>query len=186
MKPWEVLINPEELALERDAYRVGSAGRKAWVAMAAAAARHAYPKVIEATIGNELVDHFGFHEDGKSLDGETEGMKIRRVEAWLKSPDQETEGAVADSIDPSRQLEIWEDDLRPPDDSEDSWMWFHCVGQLLAQSVTHSADGDGHITRPDSSYYWPAQVCAARCVVAAAKSINDVDAIRAAAEIPRQ
>ena len=180
MKAWEVLQKPEEIALEAAAYERAAEGRHAWVAMAAAAARHAYPIVIERA-GEDAME-CGFHEDAPSMDGESEGMKIRRVEGWLAAPSPETHAAVVASIDPSRQLEIWEDDLRPPDDSEDTWQWFMCVGQLCAQSVAHEAGGT--ITRADSSYAWPAEVCAVRCVVAAAKAIGDVAAIRKATGLP--
>jgi hypothetical protein len=56
--------------------------------------------------GGKLAYDWGWAEDAPCLDGESEGMKLRRVEAWLAAPGPDTLAACAGAIDGSRQLEI--------------------------------------------------------------------------------
>jgi hypothetical protein len=166
---WTYSIEPEERGLEVWVHRLAQSGRRAYTTAAAAAARYVYPISIER--GGEMAHEYGFHEDDISMDGEPPGMQVKRVETWLESPTEDNLLAVEISIDPSRQLNVWDDDLYPSDD--DMWFWFLEVAHLTALAATAPEEwGDGRV---EESYTWPAQVCAARAVVCALKTIRTPD-----------
>ena len=100
---------------------------RACIAAALAAAQVALPIVMERG-GREA--HDVFDADRPSMDGEPAELQLRRVEAWLADPSEQNRAAVERSIDPSRQLNVWDDDLNPPSDA--MWWWFLEVGQLAA------------------------------------------------------
>lgn len=172
--PWVHSVLPVEQGLELWVAELASIGREAMCRAAAAAGRYAYPIAMER--GGEMAIESNFHEDAPSQDGEPTGRQIRRVEEWLAAPSNETLTAVEKSIDPSRQLDVWCEDLYPAPD--DMWFWFLEVGQLAAFAVTHPEEGDKP-DEEDMSYDWPAAVCASRAVVCALKTIRtptgDVD-----------
>jgi hypothetical protein len=161
----------EEAGLEIWACRLAALDRRAGATAAAAAARHVLPVVLERA--GEAAIEYGISEEADAVDGEPEAAKVGRVEAWLAAPGKRTLAAVKDALDPSRQLEVWDDDLLPAD-HETAWAWFTGVGQLCAASVT-AKDGSAAGPLGSSSYGWPARVCAARCVVSAAKCLVDDD-----------
>lgn len=163
---WEHSIEPEERGLEVWVYQLARFGRRAYTTAAAAAARYAYPVSLER--GGEMARECGFHENSPSMDGEPPGLQLKRVETWLASPSADTLQAVHASIDPSRQLNVWDEDLYPSDDG--MWFWFLEVAQLVAYAATVPEEwSDGDVAE---SYTWPAQVCAARTVVCALKTIR--------------
>lgn len=168
-KLWEHSNLKEEQGLEIWMTQIAQHGRNAYVTAAVAAARYAYPIVIAAA--GDLAMECGLDEKSPSEDGESEGMKIRRVEQWLRNSSKLNFDLVKESIDPSRQLEVWEEDLYP--DEESMWWWFTAVGQLCANAVVHKEKIPAK--RSDSSYDWSAPVCATRCVIAALKAIRKVD-----------
>src|SRR5213079_2008883 len=65
---WSILTRSDEIALEELVLAIAKQGRRAWVAAALAAARHAYPIAIAA--GGDEAFEWGFAEDSPSLDGE--------------------------------------------------------------------------------------------------------------------
>lgn len=178
---WEHCLLPEEQAIEQWMLDLARHGRAAFVTAAAAAARYAYPRVME--LGGDMAIEFGFQEGAESMDGEAAGTQVCRVEAWLATPSDETLEAVKTSIDPSRQLNVWDEDLYPAPDA--MWFWFLEVAHLTASAATSSDEwSDG---RREESYTWPAAVCAARAVVCALKAVRtpDGDVGRDAQEIAR-
>lgn len=163
---WAHSLEPEERGIEVWIHRLAQFGRRAYTTAATAAARYVYPISIQR--GGEMARECGFHEEDLSMDGEPPGMQVKRVETWLTSPSEDTLLAVEDSIDPSRQLNVWDEDLYPANDG--MWFWFLEVAQLTALAATVAEKwSDGDI---EESYTWPAQVCAARAVVCALKTIR--------------
>jgi hypothetical protein len=105
------------------------------------------------------------------MDGESIGMQIRRVETWLTAPSDKTFEEAAAALDPTRQLVLWDDDLRPAPDAYDvSWQWFMEVGQLCVCVCTNAIDGGNSSS---TTYYdWSATDCAARVLVCCAKALR--------------
>ena len=167
--PWPLLVLPEERGLEAWVGWSALHGRRAFVAVAAAVARFAYPIVIERA-GEEAMKN-GLHVDAPTADGASEGEKLRRVAAWLADPSPSTLAAVKAGIDGTRQLEVWDEDLTPPDD--EMWWWFMAVGELAAEAVVRKEEGV--VTKEYDSEAWPAAVCAARSAVCALRSIRRPD-----------
>lgn len=163
---WEHSILPEERAIEAWMLNLEPFGRSVYAAAAAAVARHAYPVVIER--GGDTVIECGILEGAESMDGESAGTQVQRVEAWLASPDETTLAAADASIDPSRQLNVWHEDLNPI--PEEMWCWFLEVADLAARAVTHREEWGGG--RREESATWPAPLCAARAAVCALKAIR--------------
>lgn len=166
---WEHCLFPEEQGLEIWIKQLFQLNPHAAITAAAATARYAYPIMLNAA--GDLAMECGLHEDSPSMDGASEGMKIRQVEGWLLNPTKQNFNLVRDSIDPTRQLEVWDEDLYPAEDV--MWWWFMAVGQLCAQAVVHGdLNGEEDL---DSSYTWASNTCAARCAVTALKTIRKPD-----------
>jgi hypothetical protein len=165
---WEHSVLPEEIGLERWVRSFTPFGREVLATVAVAAARTAYPSVVVRA--GEDAQSFGIAEDASSLDGEALGMQVRRVEAWLASPGDVTREALAAAFDPTRQLLIWDDDLRPSEDEYDaSWQWFLEVGQLCVATCLRPMDSE---STHSSYYWWAAPDCAARAVVCSLKALR--------------
>lgn len=166
---WEHSLEPIERGLEIWMGHLSALGRTVWVKAAAAAGRHVYP--IPRRLSQD--DRFGFQfyedEEEDANDGEPPGLLIRRVEAWLAEPCQTTFEAVSKGIDRTRQLNVWDEDLYPAEDG--MWAWFLEVGQLTALSLV--ADEEWKPGRREEAYTWPAQVCAARAMVCALKTMAE-------------
>ncbi len=68
-------------------------------------------------------------------------------------------------VDYTRQLNVWDDDLRPDDHSPEAWyLYFVEATNLLAMAVNHDGTGGPYGT-------WSAPLCAARAVVCAFKTM---------------
>ncbi len=82
---------------------------------------------------------------------------------------------MAEGNDPSRQLQVWDDDLRPSDDSA-HW-WYLDVGQCCGHAITRTT-GD---PRKHSYYDWDPEACVGRGLVLAVRGLRakgaDIDAI---------
>jgi hypothetical protein len=168
-EPWAHCLLPEERALEQWMMALAPFGRAAYTRAAAAAARHAYPIVMER--GGEMAIECNFQEGAPSMDGEAAGTQVRLVEAWLAAPSDATLAAVKAGIDPSRQLNVWDEDLYP--DPSGMWFWFLEVAHLASfAAASAEAWTEG---RREESYTWPAEVCAARAVVCALKAVRAPD-----------
>lgn len=165
---WAYATGEVEQGLEVWVGKIAEHGRAAYVRAAAAAARWAYPTAI-ARAGEEAIAA-GLAEEAPSPDGESEGMKILRVEGWLARPSEARRAAVRAAIDPTRRRAAWEHELG--EDDETSWWWFFEVGQLCAMAVVHDeAVGDDDNA---SAYRWTAPRCAERAVIAAFKAARSV------------
>lgn len=168
-EPWEHCSLPEERALEQWMLALARFGRAAYTRAAAAAARYAYPIVMER--GGEMAIECSFQEGAPSMDGAAAGTQVRLVEAWLTAPNDATLAAVKAGIDPSRQLNVWDEDLYP--DPSGMWFWFLEVAHLTSCATTSAEEWTQG--RREESYTWPADVCAARAVVCALKAVRAPD-----------
>ena len=138
-------------------------------------AQHGYPMAIAA--GGIGLENMGFHASEGSMDGAPVETQIALAAAWLDAPDRAHLAAVAGGNDPSRQLQIWDDDLRPPDDRA-HW-WYSDVGQCCGHAITQATGNP----RGDSYYEWPPETCVGRGLVIAVRGLRqkgaNLDAILA-------
>lgn len=165
---WEHATSPEQRGLERWVHAFAPLGRRTLAQVALGAARWAYPSVVSRA-GEDAVA-FAIAEEAPSMDGESIGMQLRRVEAWIADPGELSIEALENAFDPTRQLVLWDDDLRPPEDAYDiSWHWFMEVGQLCVATCLHSMSPPGS---GSEYYHWSALQCAARAVVCCCKAMR--------------
>ena len=161
---WEHCSGPLECGLETWMLSLSEFGRPTYSKAAAVAGRMTYPVALQR--GGDMAEIF--QENSPSLDGAPAGMQIRLVENWLENPTNENLELVKEGSDPSRQLNIWDEDLYPSDDM--MWMWFLEVGQLTTYSVVADEDIKSRPTKEPNT--WPPSLCAARSVVCAAKTLR--------------
>jgi hypothetical protein len=159
-----------EQGLEVWLVKIAGYGRAAYVRAAAAAARWAHPTAL-ARAGEEAVAA-GLGEEAPVPGGESEGVKLRRVEAWLAEPSTERRAAVQAMVDPSRRLTVW--DLEIEAGGEFAWWWFFAAAELCALAVVRDElagdDDDAGAER------WTAPCCAGRAVLAAFKAARSREA----------
>lgn len=128
------------------------------------AAQYGLPIVLDR--GGSGLEGVGFHASEASVDGAPVETQIARAAAWLDCPDAAHLEAVVQANDPSRQLQIWDDDLIPND--ERAHWWYADVGQCLGHAITRaSGRPDG-----DSYYEWPPEVCVGRGLVIAVRGLR--------------
>jgi len=119
--------------------------------------------VAEGGIG---LEGMGFHASEPSLDGAPVETQIALAAGWLDEPDAAHLAAVVAANDPSRQLQVWDEDLRPSDDRA-HW-WYVDVGQCCGHAITRTA-GD---PRKHSYYEWPPETCVGRGLVVAVRGLR--------------
>lgn len=139
-------------------------------------AQYGFPLAVAA--GGIGLDGMGFHASEPSLDGAPVEAQIELAARWLDTPDDTHLAAVAAGNDPARQLQMWDDDLRPSDDRA-HW-WYLDVGQCCGHAITRTT-GD---PRKGSYYDWPPESCVGRGLVVAVRGLRskgaDLRAILAA------
>ncbi len=172
---WHHADMPELAGLEQWGTDLAARDRMAGIGALVRTAQHGYPLAIAA--GGIGLDGMGFHASEGSMDGAPVETQIALAAAWLDAPDGAHLAAVSAGNDPSRQLQIWEDDLRPPDDRA-HW-WYSDVGQCCGYAITTkktNANGDGY-------YEWPPETCVGRGLVVALRGLREkganIDAILA-------
>lgn len=138
-------------------------------------AQYGLPRALAA--GGIGLENMGFLASEESMDGAPVETQVALAAAWLDAPDADHLSRVAAGNDPSRQLMIWDDDLRPPDDRA-HW-WYADVGQCCGHAITRTtgrADGDGY-------YEWPPETIVGRGLVIAVRGLREkgasIDAILA-------
>lgn len=164
---WKHCILQEEKGLELFMQTIATYDKTTLITLAHEIADFAYPIAIERAGEDALC--CGLHIDAPSMDGASEGMKLKLVKQLLDNPTANNLQKVKDSIDPTRQLEVWEEDINPS--GYDMWQWFTTVGQLCALAVVNDEDKD--IDDEGNSLFWPGSICAIRCIIAALKSIRN-------------
>ena len=164
---WEADQPPSERGIEGWIEAITVADRWSGIAAAAAAAQWALPLVTSASNANTGID-FGGPDDG--LGGDVSPREqVSRVRQWLKTPTPQATRAVSEAAERTRQLNVWDEDLRPLADDPSTWYWYFVeAANLLTFAVVNNETGD-----PDGSdINWPASVCAARSGVCAHRSIH--------------
>lgn len=164
--PWEFADAPELVGLERWGRELAQRDRVAGIGALVAAAHHGFP--IAAERGGSALEGMGFtgNDDDPIHDGAAVQVQIARALAWLDAPGDVTAERVDQAFDRTRQLNVWEDDLRPPEDS--TFYWYLDVGQACCAAILDvGADPNG-----DSYYHWPTPTCVGRGLVMAARGLR--------------
>lgn len=167
-KGWEHADSAELAGLEAWATDLAKRDRMAGIGALVRTAQLGIPRVLEA--GGIGLDHMGFKASEPSADGAPVETQIALAAAWLDAPDAKHTAAVSAGNDPSRQLQVWDDDLRPSDDSA-HW-WYSDVGQCCGHAITRTK-GD---PAKDSYYDWPSETCVGRGLVIAVRGLRGVGA----------
>jgi hypothetical protein len=116
---------------------------------------------------------FAFLESDPCLDGEPIEKQIKNVENWLNDPTKENMKIVQKGIDPSRQMNIWEEDLFPPDDQ--MWAWIIENTQLLSMAIVAGDSEQYDYDMEKSPYSWSYKACVSRSAICSLKSIAKKD-----------
>jgi hypothetical protein len=162
---WHHADTPELAGLEQWGTELAKRDRMAGIGALVRTAQHGFPVAIAA--GGIGLDSMGFHASEGSLDGAPVETQIAIAAAWLDAPDRTHLAAVSAGNDPSRQLQIWDDDLLPSDDRA-HW-WYSDVGQCCGHAITRTKG-----TASGSSYYdWPPEVCVGRGLVVAVRGLRE-------------
>lgn len=161
---WEYADTPELAGLEKWGTMLAQRDRSIGIAALVRVAQHGFRIAIAA--GGIGLDGMGFHASEPSIDGAPVEKQIELAASWLDAPDAAHRAAVAAGNDPSRQRQMWDDDLRPSDDSA-HW-WYLDVGQCCGHAITRTA-GD---PRKDSYYDWPPETCVGRGLVVAVRGLR--------------
>ena len=165
--PWDGSETELEGGLERWVEALAEADGRLGVRVAIACAEHALPLVRESAAASGL--DFGGPDDewGCSMAPSEQLGAVRR---WLDEGDE----LPPPTVDYTRQLNVWEDDLRPPDESPGTWFtYFVEATNLLAMAVLHGPE-------PGPYGEWRGPRCAARSAVCAYKAMNRDDGDRIA------
>ncbi len=175
---WEHADSPELAGLEQWGTGLAIRDRLAGIGALVLTAQYGYPLAVAA--GGIGLDNMGFHTSEAaegSMDGAPVETQIALAAAWLDAPDTAHLAAVSAGNDPARQLQIWDDDLRPPDDRA-HW-WYSDVGQCCGHAITQ-VEGDAS---GDSYYEWPTETCVGRGLVVAVRGLREkgasIDAVLA-------
>jgi hypothetical protein len=172
---WEHADTPELAGLEQWGTQLATADRMAGIGALVRTAQHGFPLALAA--GGIGLDGMGFHASEAAMDGAPVETQIALAAAWLDAPDRAHLDAVAAGNDPSRQLQVWDDDLLPSDDRA-HW-WYFDVGQCCGHAITRAkGQASGH-----SYYEWPPETCVGRGLVVALRGLREkganIDAILA-------
>ena len=158
---WEHADTELLVGLERWGTELAVRNRQAGVAALVLAAQAGFSRVAEA--GGEELLSMGFFANEPCADGAPTEAQLMRCARWLVDGDVDP---VAAAFDPSRQLYVWDDDLRPGD--EVSHYWYLDLGQCCCAAVLNQqgdAAGGGY-------YEWPPEVCVGRGLVVAARGLR--------------
>jgi len=164
--PWPHADSLELVGLERWGTQLAASDREAGVCALVLAAQHGFPRVVAA--GGAAIADIGLRgrEGEPFVDGAAVEVQLGRAARWVDEPNATNRDAAADALDPTRQLHVWEDDLRPADDA--AFYWYLDVGQCACSAIVR----DGGDANGDSYYHWPASACVGRGLVVAARGLR--------------
>lgn len=166
---WYFSTLPLEKSFDTFMQQLAVQDRKLAIQFAAIFARYAFADVLKNHIVQVREIGFAFLESDLCADGEPIEKQLVNIENWLKNPTEETMESVVKGIDPSRQVEIWEEDLFPPDDQ--MWLWIIENTQLLSIAVM-AGNSEAQDNLPDANpYSWSYKACVSRSAVCSLKSI---------------
>lgn len=157
--PWEGAQTELEIGLERWLESVATADGRQGVEVATAFASRA----LEVVRANAEASGLGFGgPDEEWGDSPPASEQLEAIRRWV----EEGTDLPKSTVDYTRQLNVWEDDLRPGNDSPGSWyMYFVEATNLLGMAVLH---GD----EPGPYGEWRGPRCAARSAVCTYKAMN--------------
>jgi len=162
---WEHADSPELAGLEQWATELARTDLRAALGALVRTARYGLPIILER--GGLGLDGMGFRASEPSADGAPVETQIELAAAWLDAPDQAHAEAVRAGNDPARQLQIWDEDLRPND--ERAHWWYQDVGQCCGYAITRTSGSPN-----GGSYYtWPPETCVGRGLVLAVRGLRD-------------
>jgi hypothetical protein len=139
--------------------------RTAGVGALVLATEHALPRAIAAAGAMAMDAGMTAGPDTPAMDGAPADVQLERVVAFMDDPTDDNHAAVNGAFDPTRQLHIWDDDLRPAE--AQSYLWATELGQLCCAAVLRDGGRPG-----DGSYYvWPPETCVGRGLVVAARTL---------------
>lgn len=160
---WEHADSAELAGLEQWGTELTKRNLRAGIGALVRAAQYGLPIALER--GDTGLDGMGFKASEARADGAPVETQIARAAAWLDTPDAAHRGAVAAANDPSRQLQIWDEDLIPNDDRA-HW-WYLDVGQCCGYAITRSSGGSS-----GSYYQWAPEICVGRGLVVAVRGLR--------------
>ncbi|MDQ3365490.1 MAG: hypothetical protein M3680_08685, partial [Myxococcota bacterium] len=164
--PWPAADSLELVGLERWGRQLAKADRLAGVCALVLAAQHGFPTVV--TRGGAALAEVGMRgkEGDPFVSGASVEVQLGRAARWVDEPIAANAALVRDAFDPTRQLNLWEDDLRP--DEAQAFYWYLEVGQCACAAIFRE-DGD-----PDAGAYdgWPPEVSVGRGLVIAARGLR--------------
>lgn len=176
---WDVADSDALRGLEAWGRELADRDRRLGVAALVAAAQVGFPRAMKAAGGKAA--NMGFHASEGSMDGAPVETQIERGAAWLADPGDDRFDEVVASLDPTRQLNVWDEDLLPQSD-EDAWFWYSEVGQCIA----HAISGQGGEIEGATYYEWTPPQSVGRGLVMAVRGLRKdaddaavIEAIRA-------
>lgn len=171
LRNWSFSTLNVEAALDAFMQQLAALDKKTAIQFAAVFVRYAFEHVRENHMDQIREFGFAFFESDPCMDGDSIGKQLFNVENWLSDPSPENEEVVANGVDPSRQMNIWEEDLYPSEDQ--MWQWIIETAQLLSMAVTakeSEEDDDG-----ESPYEWSYKACASRSAICSLKTVSQLD-----------
>ncbi|MFN0247388.1 MAG: hypothetical protein ACKV2T_10920 [Kofleriaceae bacterium] len=162
---WEVADTDELRGIEAWGKELAERDRRLGVAALVAAAQSGFARAMKNA--GTKADNMGFHASEGSMDGQPVETQIERGAAWLSDPSEAKLEAVVASLDPSRQLNVWDEDLLPQSD-DDNWYWYSEVGQCIA----HAISGEGGEAAGTTYYEWTPALSVGRGLVMAVRGLR--------------
>jgi hypothetical protein len=165
---WEHADTDALKGLEAWGVELAQRDRALGVAALVAMAQVGFPRAMAAA--GKGAANMGFHASEGSMDGAPVETQIARGAAWLGDPSDEKFDEVVAGLDPSRQLNVWDEDLLPQRD-EDNWFWYSEVGQC----VSHAISGQGGEPEGASYYEWTPALSVGRGLVMVVRGLRAGD-----------
>ncbi len=151
--------------LEAWGFALAQRDRRLGVAALVAFAQVGFPVAMANAAGRE--ENCGFWDSEPHADGAPVEAQIARGAAWLDDPSEANVTAVKQGFDPTRQLNVWDEDLRPQSD-KDNFFWYYEIGQCIAHAIT----GEGGDPGGESYDYWTPEQSVSRGLVIAVLGIR--------------
>ena len=164
-EPWRHADTSQLAGLERWGRALTGKDRHAGIAALVRAAQHGFSIAAVAGGGQIVGMAFRGQEGDPIFDGASVEVQIARAARWLDDPS--TIGAVDEAYDRTRQLNVWDDDLRPSDTS--AYFWYLDVGQCCCAAILRGAGNPAG----ESYYEWPPAVTVGRGLVMAVRGIRN-------------
>lgn len=164
---WEFATLASEQVLDTFMRQLAALNKNTAIRIASILARYAFEYVRTNHRDDIAQIGLAFYASDPCMDGAPIEKQIMNVEKWLADPSPVNEQLVSQGIDPSRQMNIWEEDLFPADDQ--MWGWIMETAQLLSMAVVaNDADADDE---EDSPYGWSSAACVSRSALCSFKAI---------------